>query len=237
MANLSTAQGYITIIADTEVEIDAVVELLETAHTLCYNTTVYTENYVVQHHPDPVSYSVILPFAGSGHWTYSRNASRIFQDLNGPDRLESLPDRTRALLYASNFRMTIDWSEHEIGFGFVAGGVVHYRKDPDTEVIDLTPAEIAESDAPLTLENLKTYGFDTAEWVDFSVEGIDNFLNRFHSEPDFLGDLKDRTAQEIFATLDEATTLERNRAIPLGYLEPQSQSDIAINFRDKLLSH
>ena len=236
MANLSTAQGYITITAETESEIHAVIELLETAHTLYYNTTVYSEDYVVQRHPHPVAYSVTLPFVGSGRWTYERNARKIFQDIaTHPDGLESLPGPTRSLLDASDFRMVMEWSEYELGFNFVAGGVIRYRKDPGTSVIDLIPAEIAESEAPLTLENLKIYGFDTAEWVDFSIEGIDNFINHFSNQPDFLGSLKDRTAHEIFATLDKNTTIEQNRAVPLSYLN--TQSDIAMNFRDKLLGH
>ena len=167
MANISYAEGVITFVAPNEAALDAVIEVFNTASHFGYDTTF---------NPDDIQVSLgdngdivgVVPFYGSGRWTYATNTERMIPWIN----------------------VTLNWREYELGQSFVASGCAYYHKHEGRD-FDTTVTVIGdESSDDLSVSSLEEYGFDASFYTDFSRKGIENFINYFSwNDPDAIGDL------------------------------------------------
>lgn len=187
MANISYAEGVIIFAAPNETTLDAVVEVFNTASHFGYDTTF---------NPDDIQVSLgdngdivgVVPFYGSGRWTYATNAERMIPWIN--ENLDSIDAKTLDTLTNSWFKVTLIWREYELGQSFVASGCAYYHKHEGRD-FDTTATVIGdESSDDLSVSSLEEYGFDATFYTDFSREGIENFMNYFSwNDPDAIGDL------------------------------------------------
>ena len=187
MANISYAEGVITFVAPNEATLDAVIDVFNIASRFGYDTTF---------NPDDIQVSLgdngdivgVVPFYGSGRWTYATNAERMIPWIN--ENLDSINAQTLDTLTNSWFSVTLNWREYELGNCFVASGCAYYYKRPG-EDFDATKTVIEdESSDDLSVTSLEDYGFDATFYTDFSREGIENFMNYFMwNDPDAIGDL------------------------------------------------
>lgn len=187
MANISHAEGIIIFAAPNEATLDAVIEAFNTASRFGYDTTF---------NPDDIQISVndngdtvgVVPFYGSGRWTYATNAERMIPWIC--ENLGSIDAQTLDTLTNSWFSVTLNWREYELGSCFVASGCAYYYKRPG-EDFDATKTVIEdESSDDISVTSMEEYGFDATFYTDFSRKGIENFMNYFSwNDPDAIGDL------------------------------------------------
>ena len=187
MANISYAEGVIIFAAPNEATLDAVIDVFNIASHFGYDTTF---------NPDEIQVSLgdngdivgVVPFYGSGRWTYATNAERMIPWLD--ENLDSIDAKTLDTLTNSWFNVTLNWREYELGQAFVASGCAYYHKHEGRD-FDTTVTVIGdESSDDLSVSSLEDHGFDSSFYTDFSSEGIENFMNYFMwNDPDAIGDL------------------------------------------------
>ena len=187
MANISYAEGVIIFKAPNEATLDAVIDVFNTASRFGYDTTFNSDDIQVSlgDNGDIVG---VVPFYGSGRWTYATNAERMIPWLG--ENLDSIDSQTLDTLTNSWFKVTLTWREYELGQSFVASGCAYYHKHESRD-FDTTVTVIGdESSDDLSVSSLEDHGFDSSFYTDFSSEGIENFMNYFMwNDPDAIGDL------------------------------------------------
>ena len=187
MASISYAEGVIIFAAPNEAALDAVIDVFNIASHFGYDTTF---------NPDDIQVSLgdngdivgVVPFYGSGRWTYATNTERMIPWIC--ENLGSIDAQTLDTLTNSWFSVTLNWREYELGSCFVASGCAYYHKHEGRD-FDTTVTVIGdESSDDLSVSSLEEYGFDASFYTDFSREGIENFMNYFMwNDPDAIGDL------------------------------------------------
>lgn len=195
MANISYAEGVIIFAAPNEATLDAVIDVFNTASHFGYDTTF---------NPDDIQVSLgdngdivgVVPFYGSGRWTYATNTERMIPWLS--ENLDSIDAKTLETLTNAWFKVTLTWREYELGQAFVASGCAYYHKH-EGEDFDQTRTVLGdESSDDLSVTSLEDHGFDSTFYTDFSREGIDNFMNYFMwYDPDAIGDLADYSLDQL----------------------------------------
>lgn len=187
MANISYAEGVIIFAAPNETTLDAVIEVFNTASRFTYDTVFDADEMQVSlgDNGDIVG---VVPFYGSGRWSYATNTERMIPWLS--ENLDSIDAQTLETLTNSWFKVTLTWREYELGQSFVASGCAYYHKHEGRD-FDTTVTVIGdESSDDLSVSSLEEYGFDGSFYTDFSREGIENFMNYFSwNDPDAIGDL------------------------------------------------
>ena len=110
MANISYAEGVIIFAAPNEATLDAVIDVFNTASHFGYDTTF---------NPDDIQVSLgdkgdivgVVPFYGSGRWTYATNTERMIPWIS--ENLDSID---------ALFNVTLTWREYELGQAVGASG-------------------------------------------------------------------------------------------------------------------
>jgi hypothetical protein len=187
MANISYAEGIIIFKAANKAALDAVVDVFSTASRFGYDTTFNPDDIQVSTNDKGDTVGVV-PFYGSGRWTYATNAERMIPWIN--DNLDSIDKDTLDAVTGTWFNVTLTWREYEFGQSFVASGCAYYHKHAGRD-FDTTATVIGdESSDDLSVSSLEEYGFDATFYTDFSREGIENFIDYFMwNDPDAIGDL------------------------------------------------
>lgn len=187
MANISYAEGVIIFKAPNKAALDAVVEVFNTASHFSYDTVFDTDDIQVSTNDKGDTVGVV-PFYGSGRWTYATNAERMIPWIS--DNLDSIDKDTLDAVTNTWFNVTLTWREYEFGQSFVASGCAYYHKHEGRD-FDTTATVIGdESSDDLSVSSLEEHGFDGSFYTDFSREGIENFMNYFSwNDPDAIGDL------------------------------------------------
>lgn len=230
MANISYAEGIILFVAPNEATLDAVIDVFNTASHFGYDTTF---------NPDDIQVSVedngdivgVVPFYGSGRWTYTNNAERMIPWIC--EDLDSINAQTLDTLTNSRFSVTLNWREYEFGQAFVASGCAYYHKR-EGEDFNVTKTIIGgESSDDLSVSSLEEYGFDGSFYTDFSREGIENFMNYFMwNDPDAIGDLA------LYSIDQLADAMRGHEHDVFASLEYLSEDEEGIkDYRERILSH
>ena len=195
MANISDAEGTIVFTTDTRAALDALIDVFHIAEEFGYHTTFDPESVEV-HPTDDGRISGTVSFYGFGRWSYHNNAEHMIDWIC--DDINDIPRQTLDLVNASAFDVTFTWREYEIGYCFVARGCVEYHKDANVPFsATKTMVTQAESGA-LSVPAMRDYGFDSSQYIDFTREGIENFLTYFSQEkPDKIGDLGKYTLDQL----------------------------------------
>ena len=229
MAKISYAEGVIIFTAPNEATLDAVIDVFNIASHFRYNTT---------SNPDDIQVSLgdngdivgVVPFYGSGRWTYATNTECIIPWIN--ENLDSIDAKTLDTLTNSWFNVTLTWREYELGQAFVASGCAYYHKHEGRD-FDTTATVIGdESSDDLSVTSLEEYGFDATFYTDFSREGIENFMNYFMwNDPDAIGDL---ALYSIDQLADAMRGHEHDVFYSLEYLS--EDGDGIKDYRERILS-
>lgn len=187
MANISYAEGVIIFKTPNKATLDAVVDVFHTASRFGYDTTFNPDEIQISENDKGDTVGVV-PFYGSGRWTYATNAERMIPWIS--DNLDSIGKDTLDAVTNSWFKVTLTWREYEFGQSFVASGCAYYHKHEGRD-FDTTVTVIGdESSDDLSVSSLEEYGFDATFYTDFSCTGIENFIDYFSwNDPSAIGDL------------------------------------------------
>lgn len=176
MANISYAEGVIVFTAPNETTLDAVIDVFNTASHFDYDTVFDTDEIQISENDKGDTVGVV-PFYGSGRWSYATNAERMIPWIS--DNLDSIDKDTLDAVTNAWFNVTLTWREYEFGEAFVASGCAYYHKHEGRD-FDTTVTVIGdESSDDLSVSSMEDYGFDATFYTDFSREGIENFINYF----------------------------------------------------------
>lgn len=229
MANISYAEGVIVFKTPNETTLDAVIDAFNTASHFNYDTTFDIDEMQISTNDEGDTVGVV-PFYGSGRWTYATNAERMIPWIS--ENLDSINAQTLDTLTNSWFNIMLTWREYELGQSFVASGCAYYHKHEGRD-FDTTVTVIGdESSDDLSVSSLEEYGFDATFYTDFSHEGIENFMNYFMwNDPDAIGDL---ALYSIDQLADAMRGHEHDVFASLGYLSEDEEG--IKDYRERILN-
>lgn len=229
MANISYAEGVIQFITPNRATLDAVIDVFRTAEHFSYDTVLDIDNIQVSTNDKGDTVGVV-PFYGSGRWTYATNAERMIPWIN--ENLDSIDAKTLNTLTNSWFKVTLTWREYEFGQSFVASGCAYYHKHESRD-FDTTATVIGdESSDDLSVSSMEDYGFDATFYTDFSRMGIENFIDYFSwNDPDAIGDLADYSIEQL------ADAMRGHETDVFSSLEYLSEDEDGIkDYRERILN-
>lgn len=229
MANISYAEGVIIFKAPNEAALNAVVEVFNTASHFGYDTVFDTDEIQISENDKDDTVGVV-PFYGSGRWTYATNAERMIPWIS--ENLGSINTQTLDTVTNSWFNITLTWREYEFGQSFVASGCAYYHKHEGRDFDTTTTVIGDESSDDLSVSSMEDYGFDATFYTDFSRKGIENFIDYFSwNDPDAIGDLTDYSIEQL------ADAMRGHEHDVFSSLEYLSEDEDGIkDYRERILS-
>lgn len=229
MANISYAEGVIIFAAPNEAALDAVADVFHTASHFGYDTVFDTDDIQISTNDEGDTVGVV-PFYGSGRWTYATNAERMIPWIS--DNLDSIGKDTLDDVTGTWFKVTLTWREYEFGQSFVASGCAYYHKHEGRDFDTTTTIIGDESSDDLSVSSMEDYGFDATFYTDFSRTGIENFINYFmRNDPDAIGDLALYTIDQL---ADAMRGHEHDAFSSLEYLS--EDEDGIKDYRERILN-
>jgi hypothetical protein len=168
MANISSAFGDMTFETKTQEDLIWLVRIVkERLEQYGYNTYIDLTDISLEDacQFDGDVWKIIVPFTGTGRWSYSCNIKYF-----GPWFKEDCPQDILERLTTMNFSIVFDYCDEESGCMLLYAAIDKITHHAGEDIALLSPEEIANTDYAYTKEHLILLGFyddpDDIDWID-----------------------------------------------------------------------
>lgn len=178
MANISSAYGTVTIVADSDQAIQDLLSLHELTEEGAYYQTEFESDCCASFELNATETedgkrSLMMDFTGDGRWDITSNFARFW------DTLFSENNELTTKVKQNSYTVQFDYFDEEAGCEFIAEGTYMTQWDAETQKSSLISDE--SETYPYTAANLIRFGFaDEAYDSESILDDWDNFVSELY---------------------------------------------------------